>query len=72
MRTSKVNFTVLVNDKEYTCYREISGTRVFYQHVVVESVGEEKDGMAYDHSNKVAMESVARMIAKGIIRKDKR
>lgn len=64
------SFKKEVDGIEYHCIREVTGSNIFYQTVRVKGIeDEEKDGVAYDHSNKVAMESVANIIAVNIIRR---
>lgn len=64
-------FTVVENDKEYRCERDVSGTRVLRQAVRVEGIGSKSDPASY--GNRLhpvsTMESIARLIAHEIISK---
>lgn len=68
METKTRKFTITVNEKEYPCYREVEGKRVFYQTVVVEAIGQERDRRRYDFSDVHLMEPHAKSIAAGLVR----
>ena len=65
------HFTVLINDKEYKCYREIEGKQVLRQSITVEGFGYKNDENDYGYNSKYvsvsAMEHFAKCIAKEII-----
>jgi hypothetical protein len=64
-------FSVIVNDKEYKCYREIEGKRVFRQCITVEGFGSKNDENDYGYNSKYvsvsAMEHFAKVIARELI-----
>ena len=61
-----IDFLLELNGKQYKCSRVVTGTSSFTQTVYA-VMDQEPDGMTYDHSNKVAMESGARIIARKLI-----
>ena len=62
-------FTVVVDDKEYRCEREVGGKRVLRQTVRVEGIGSKSDPASYGNKYHPvsSMESVSRLIAREII-----
>ena len=70
--TQRYEFTVIDEDgKDYRRERVVTGTHVSRQTIVVHGVGSEEDSHTYGRRGRptITMESTARMIAHGIIRR---
>ena len=66
----RINFSKIVNDKEFKCFREVEGKSKLTQIITVEGLGFKSDDVEYGEGGHLinTMQSAAKIIAGEIIR----